>query len=179
MSNDRPPAPLELLRSLKERGIEPSLEERILLGTDGSVTFLLEVLTGDEVGVETLEQRVVPATAGQAASLGIDTGDGVNVRRVVLRGDRPLVYAESLTPVGRLEPRFREALLRRDKPIGRIMAELSIEARRDIKELGVTESGPGADVLGREELFYREYDITRNGEVLMQIREEFPSGLFD
>ncbi len=177
--NERKGSPLDLLEALEETGVHPSEEERLLLGTDGSVTFLLEVLTGEPVAVETLEQRVVRADLQQAALLDVNEGDEVNLRRVLLVGDRPLVYAESLTPLSRLEPSFHDELMRQDKPIGRIMAEQEIEARRDLQELGVARDGRGCEALDREELFFREYDVIRNGEVLMHIREEFPSGLFD
>lgn len=172
-------SPLKMLNRLVLQGVELSREERLLLGTDGSVTFLLEVLTGSEVEVETLEQRIVYADARKAGALGIPEGGEVNYRRVVLRtGEAPLIYAESLTPISRLEPEFREELMREDKPIGRIMAEQSIEARRDIVRMGVLQGSRGCDVLGVDEVLFREYEIVREGEVLMHIREEFPSGLF-
>lgn len=173
----REKSPLDMLRELSERGVEPTREERLLLGTDGSVTFLLEVLTGERVEVETLEQRTVYADAASAASLGIVEGGEVNHREVVLTGPDPLVYAGSLTPLSRLEPAFREELIREDKPIGRIMAEQGIEARRDIREMGLVSDGRGAGVFGSGEILFREYDVVRNGEVLIHIREEFPSGL--
>lgn len=171
-------SPLDMIRDLQESGVEPSREERLLLGTDGSVTFLLEVLTGERVEVETLEQREVYADAARASALGIVEGGEVNHREVVLTGPDPLVYAESLTPLSRLEPAFREELMKEDKPIGRIMAEQGIEARRDIEEMGVVRDGRGAEVLGTDETYFREYHVVRNGEVLIHIREEFPSGLF-
>jgi len=179
VSDTDPRSPLDLLGELKEKGVELSSEEELLLGTDGSVTFLLEVLTGREVLVETLEQRLVEASEDQAEALGVKAGDEVNLRRVVLRTDRPLVYAESLTPVKRLEPEFYDKLLREDKPIGRIMAERSIEARRDLREMGTATVSKGCEVLDVDEVLYRVYDVVRNGEVLMNIREEFPSGQFD
>lgn len=173
-------SPLDLIRGLeREEGVELSEEERLLLGTDGSVTFLLEVLTGHEVAVETLGQEVVPASGEQAEALGIREGSEVNGRRVVLTGGGgDLIYAESWTPLEQLEPEFEEELMREEKPIGRIMAEQGIEARRDLREMGVTEEGEGVEVLGEGSLFFREYDIVREGDVLMRIREEFSSGLF-
>jgi beta-ribofuranosylaminobenzene 5'-phosphate synthase len=35
--------------------------QKMLLGTDGSVTSLLEIITGSPIEIETLAQRVVPA----------------------------------------------------------------------------------------------------------------------
>lgn len=169
----------EMLRELE--GPEPSTEEKLLLGTDGSVTFLLEVLTGEEAEVETLEQKVEevgPERARVMGSLNLPAGSEVNFRRVLLSSGDASIYAESWTPLARLEPFFIDDLLREDKPIGIIMAEHGIEARRDIKEMGVTD-GVDNPIFEGEVLFYREYDIVRNGEVMIHIREEFPSNTFD
>src|SRR3970040_1362718 len=75
---------------------------RICAGTDGSVTQLLEVLTGKSVKVETISQNVVKATPEIAKLLDIETGDDVNDRLVTLKVD-DIVYvlAKSLTPINR------------------------------------------------------------------------------
>ena len=59
--------------------------QKMLLGTDGSVTSLLEVVTGSPVEIETLVQRVVPADEAVARELQIDPGDEVNYRVVLLK----------------------------------------------------------------------------------------------
>jgi len=74
--------------------------------TDGSVTTLLEVLTGKPVVVKTLLQQVVRADTERAAALDVEEGDNINYRVVVLKNDdddRPLIYAESYTPIARVQ----------------------------------------------------------------------------
>ncbi|MBU4077164.1 MAG: DUF98 domain-containing protein, partial [Euryarchaeota archaeon] len=62
--------------ALKRQDIPACL--RICAGTDGSVTLLLELLTGKAVTVSTLEQSVIKATPDIAGLLEIEDGDEVN-----------------------------------------------------------------------------------------------------
>ncbi|MDP2841213.1 MAG: chorismate pyruvate-lyase family protein, partial [Candidatus Methanoperedens sp.] len=57
---------------------------RICAGTDGSVTQLLEMLTGKTVEVKTLKQGIIKATPDIAKLLDIGIGDEVNSRLVTL-----------------------------------------------------------------------------------------------
>ncbi|MHC1689051.1 MAG: chorismate pyruvate-lyase family protein [Methanothrix sp.] len=109
--------------------------QKMLLGTDGSVTSLLEVITGSPIEIETLEQRTVPATETVARDLSVNPGDDVNYRVVRLKktaGGETLIYAVSHTPLQRLEASFRDDLTRADIPIGVILKKHQIESRRDI-----------------------------------------------
>ena len=118
-----------------------SKAQRLLLMTDGSVTTLLEVLTGKPVVVTTLLQQVVKADTDRAADLDVTEGDNINYRVVVLKNeddDRPLIYAESYTPIARLQKEFRHDLMKADIPIGRIMAQRKIESRREIRRIETT-----------------------------------------
>ena len=71
-------------------------EEKILLGTDGSITNILEILFEGECRVETINQKIV---------------DNTNYREVILKvNDLPLVYAVSKTPF-KLLPGITKKLL--------------------------------------------------------------------
>lgn len=59
--------------------------QKMLLGTDGSVTNLLEIVTGQPVEIETLEQRTLPADEAVAAELVVRPGDEINYRAVKLK----------------------------------------------------------------------------------------------
>jgi beta-ribofuranosylaminobenzene 5'-phosphate synthase len=75
--------------------------QKMLLGTDGSVTCLLEVVTGSPVEIETLAQRVVAADERTARELEIEPGDEVNYRVVKLKSSasgETLIHATSLAP---------------------------------------------------------------------------------
>ena len=144
---------------------------RICAGTDGSVTQLLEVLTGKRVKVETISQSVVKASTQIAGLLDIETGDYVNDRLVTLKVD-DLVYvlAKSLTPINRIPGGIKDDLMRADIPIGRILREHKLETRRDIFNIRILHR----DFFGELPVLSREYKIIYENKVLMWINECFP-----
>ncbi len=154
---------------LKRPDIPASL--RICAGTDGSVTQLLEVLTGKSVKVETISQNIVKASPQIAELLDIETGDDVNDRLVTLKVD-DIVYvlAKSLSPINRIPSGIRDDLMRADIPIGRILREHKLETRRDILNIRILHR----DFFGDLPVLSREYKIIYENKVLMWINECFP-----
>jgi beta-ribofuranosylaminobenzene 5'-phosphate synthase len=159
--------------------------QKILLGTDGSVTQLLESVTGHPVSVRTREQEVVKADTLAAEHLNIAPGDAVNHRIVELcdaTTGEVLVYAKSQTPVARLAPEFRDDLMKADIPIGRIIERHHIEARREILTARVTSAKDDVSgifsVCRNEPLLMRQYQIIHGGEPLIFIEEQFPYNKF-
>ncbi len=161
-----------------------SKAQRLLLFTDGSVTTLLEVMTGKPVVVTTLVQRIVKADTERAAALDIEEGDNINYRVVVLRNrgeKKPLIYAESFAPIARLQKEFRHDLMKADVPIGKIMTQRHIESRREIRSIEVVHNEELSDLFGVSHdvhMLSRAYDIISNGLVLMRIHETFPITCF-
>ena len=155
--------------ALKRQDIPACL--RICAGTDGSVTLLLELLTGKAVSVRTLEQNVVKATPEIAKLLEIDPGDEVNTRLVTLSADG-LVYvlAKSLSAIKRMPKEVRSDLMRADIPIGKILREHKLETRRDILKIEMVRS----EFFGEVPVLSREYRIIYKGKTLMWINECFP-----
>ncbi len=154
---------------LKRPDIPASL--RICAGTDGSVTQLLEVLTGKTIEVKTLEQNVIKATPDVAKLLDIDIGDEVNSRLVTLdAGGTVYVLAKSLAPVKRMPQLVRDDLMRADIPIGRILREHRLETRRDILDIEIVQN----DFFGSLPVLSRKYKIIHKNRVLMWINECFP-----
>ncbi len=155
--------------------------QKMLLGTDGSVTGLLQVVTGSHIEIETLMQKVVPAEESVAAELSVAAGELVNHRIVKLkRADtgETLVYAVSHTPLKRLEPSFKDDLIRADIPIGSILKKHRIESRREITAAGFCRADQEMSrifrTLPRELMLSRSYKIIRQGEPLIAISETFP-----
>jgi beta-ribofuranosylaminobenzene 5'-phosphate synthase len=161
-----------------------SKAQQLLLMTDGSVTTLLEVLTGKPVVVTTLLQQIVKADADKAVDLDVAEGDNINYRVVVLKNEneyRPLIYAESYTPIGRLQKDFRHDLMKADIPIGRIMAQRKIESRPEIRSVEETLNEDLSDLFGVPRnipMLSRTYDIISHAMVLIRITETFPSTSF-
>ena len=159
--------------------------QKFLLGTDGSVTQILESITGKKVVIRTLTQKVIPADRAVADNLSIAEGDPVNFRIVEIRTEKSgkvLIYAISHTPVNRLSPAFKEDLMKADIPIGRIIKQHHIEARREILNARVT---PATDEMGRvfaicknEPVLARQYQIIHAGKPLIFIEEQFPYNRF-
>jgi chorismate-pyruvate lyase len=144
---------------------------RICAGTDGSVTQLLEVLTGKTVEVKTLGQGIIKATPDIAKLLYIEVGDEVNSRLVTLdAGGTIYVLAKSLAPVKRMPQAVRDDLMRADIPIGRILREHKLETRRDILKMEIVRQ----DFFGNVPVLSREYRIIYENKVLMWIKEFFP-----
>lgn len=156
--------------------------QRILLGTDGSVTRILELATGSPVAVTTLLQAVEPADRDVAERLDVDVGQDVNHRIVELRNTRTgetLIYAESYTPLSRLSPSFREDMMRADVPIGRILERHRLETRREIvgMDAGLREESVAGrfGLAGNPRFLSRQYRIIHQDRPLMHIEETFPA----
>lgn len=152
---------LDILRGLEKEKKLSSLE-RVLAVTDGSVTHMLEAHFGP-VRIRTLSQEVKEAGV-LANELNVAKTDSVNFREVEIvdQFGRVLVRARSWTPLKRLEPEFKDDLMKADVPIGKLLVKHHIEARRELLDARVER--------GR---IVRTYDIIRNGEVLMRVEERF------
>ena len=128
----------DFLEKLKSFEIPTCL--RVCCGTDGSVTFLLEIMTRKPVTVTTESQYTVKADKEMAALLGVEEGSEINDRVVRLSaGDTVFVQARSLSPLERMPETMKEQLMRADIPIGQILRSHNLETRRDMGELKVLE----------------------------------------
>lgn len=160
----------DFLEKLKNFEIPTCL--RVCCGTDGSVTFLLEIMTRQPVNVETESQHIRKADREMAELLGIKEGSEVNDRKVRLyAGDRVFVHARSLSPLERMPDTMREQLMRADIPIGRILRDHGLETRRDMGELKILK---GETSFGDTPVLSRSYKIVHKNSVLMWINEQFP-----
>ncbi len=162
-----------------EKAVNLSPVQKILLTTDGSVTRIFEAVTGEEISVSTEEQRIIPADEKIAKVLKIDPGDEVNFRVVNLRNSKGiLAHATSYAPLKRIDEGFREKITKADVPIGKIMSELKIEARREIGSCSVIRADERLAGLFKvpenTALLKRNYNIIHKNEVLLNITETFP-----
>jgi beta-ribofuranosylaminobenzene 5'-phosphate synthase len=159
--------------------------QKFLLGTDGSVTQILEAITGTTVVIKTLVQKIITADPTIAKRLDISQGDPVNYRVVEIKtpsSGEVLIYAISHTPISRLSPTFKNDLMKADIPIGRIIQNHRIEARREILNARVSPPTEEAtrifSLCGKEPLLSRQYRIIHNGKPLIFIEEQFPYNKF-
>jgi len=154
--------------------------QKILLATDGSVTRILDVLRG-MVNIKTLVQEFQDADAEIAQELEIDEGDEINYRVVIIGTTEPLIHAVSYIPVKRLNNDFKDDLIRADIPIGRILKKHNVESRREVDSVNLEEPSPELrEIFNTDALMLsRTYNIIRNNEILIRIKETFPLTSFD
>ncbi|MDD4750110.1 MAG: chorismate pyruvate-lyase family protein [Methanosarcinaceae archaeon] len=145
---------------------------RVCCGNDGSVTFLLELMTRSPVKVLTEAQCIRRASRQEAVLLEIEEGSKLNFRKVRLyAGDTLFAQAKSLSPLERMPPSMQEELMRAEIPIGKILREHALETRRDMGELKVLKEKTS---FGSTPVLSRTYKIIHKNNVLMWIKEEFP-----
>lgn len=188
MDKKRPP--MASLTMLKVEQMFSSLHcklsklQKLILLTDGSITTLLEIITGKPVTVKTLIQEITKADYEFSELLEIEEGDNINYRVVILKNvgsETPLIYAESYTPISRLQKQFKRDLMKADVPIGKIMRERKIESRREIEKIESLfndELSEIFDVSHHVPMLSRTYNIINNNMVLIRITETFPSTSF-
>ncbi|KZX10637.1 chorismate lyase [Methanobrevibacter filiformis] len=168
------------IAKLENENIKLSNTQKILLATDGSVTTILDVLNG-KIAIKTLIQEFRKATSEIANLLNINEGEDVNFRVVLMyKDDKPLIHAISYIPIKRLDENFKKDLIGADIPIGRILRKYNVESRREIKNVSIEPTNNDFTELFKTdaELLTRDYVIIRYGEVLIWIKETFPTDYF-
>lgn len=155
---------------------------RVLLGHDGSMTGLMELISCCEVAIRTIKQSVVSCPAEVADLLAVEVGEPANEREIVIvrmSDELPLLYARSYAPLSRLKPVFQADLMMADIPIGKIMQKYRIEARREIRDVGYLERDHQLELLLAcpGPYLWRVYNIITHGKPLITVKECFSVAL--
>lgn len=159
--------------------ITPSLFQKVLLTTDGTVGEILQVFAGEPIKVCKLSHEV-GASAETAPFLNVAEHDQVLRRSVLLTGSRsgtPFIYAESSLRVDVLDPTLLDALCATDNSIGQLLRNRRQETFREILASGWDEAGECALHFAIEPwdlLLWRTYRILVASEPMMLITEKFP-----
>jgi len=159
--------------------------QKILLTTDGSITRLLEVLTGNPVIIITKIKATISVDEELAKELKIEFREKTNYRVVYLKNtdsDRALIFARSWTPIMRLGGAIKEDLTSTDIAIGKILAKHKLETRREVISMDLLEAD---DILKEafklksgELMLSRYYNIIHEAKILIRINEIFPLSSF-
>jgi len=172
MANSKDPGPASFTRF-----------QRMLLGTDGTVTHILEAYAEEAVEVvKLLQEYDTPNDADLPLDLAPD--DKVLRRHVLLQGRgsrRHLMYAEAVVALGRVDPAVLDGLLGTDEPIGVLLAERRTETFREILRVAREPAGELGVHFGLDaaaELISRTYVIVKDSRPLMLITEKFPTDSF-
>ncbi len=180
-NHDLSPPPSSTLATEVSASLTPF--QRILLGTDGTVTHLLEVYAGEPVEVVKLRQDFDTSDDGDAP-LDLSRSDKVLRRRVLLRGarsGRTLLHAEAVVVLDRVDAVFLHGLMETDKPIGTLLTETRAETFREILLVGRRPGGASSahfDVGAADEVIFRTYRIVARRKPIVLITETFPAGSF-
>jgi chorismate-pyruvate lyase len=154
--------------------------QKILMVHDGSMTSILEVLN-EKITIKTLIQKFETPSSKIAKVLNIKENDEVNYRVVLMhKNNIPLIHALSYTPLKRLKNEFKEDLIKKDLPIGKILKKYNVESRREIENVSIEPSTNEISKLfnSNSDLLTREYSIIKNNEKLIWIKETFPLDYF-
>lgn len=157
-----------------------SLFQKILLATDGTVTDLIALYTGEPIRVKKLEQSIREQAAPQR--LQCSGPARLLIRRILLSGaNKNYLFADSVFVFERFSKSIQDQLLNTDKPIGLMWKDERLEMYREIVEQKVE---PCAEAAQHFELptsapfVSRTYLIHHNGKPLGAITEKWPLSLF-
>jgi chorismate-pyruvate lyase len=166
--------------------IEPaklSSFQRILLTTDGTLTEILEAYLFEPIQIIKLSEEII-LTIQDIPLLDLKSGSEVIERKVLLQGKisrKNFIYAESLLVHERLEPKFRDELLKSKIPMGRLWLEHKIETFKEI----IDSSQQLAENLSNyfkiqteDRMLSRTYRVFSNHQPIMMITEKFPENYF-
>lgn len=167
------------MQSIEQRIAEDaslSLLQKVLLTTDGTVTQLLEIYTGQKISVRRLEHAM---QSGGPAILSVSATEPVLSRRILLCGERPCMYAHSLLVPSRLPPGMQEMMMRTDTPMGQLWKAQKLETFREVVDYRREHDQGVAELLGSSvRLLSRSYLIHAGGAPLGLITEKFPENRF-
>ncbi len=157
---------------------------RVLLVTDSTVTRILEAYLWEPISVEKCLQEETFLKQDEPL-LGVQKGESVILRRILLRGvrtDKVYTFAESLIRIQLLEPSIQKDLLDGRLGIGELLRDRRLETYREILEFGKEKAGEELalyfKIKGDDPVYYRRYRITMKGLPVILITERFFEGHF-
>ena len=157
-----------------------SLLQKILLSTDGTVTDLIALYTGEQIRVEKLEQNVRTEVPPQV--LASEVSVRVLSRKILLTGaSKNYLFADSLFLIDRFSSSIQHQLLTTDKPIGLMWKHERLETYREIVDQRVEPSPSIAhyfNLSASEPFVSRTYVIYHAGKPLGAITEKWPLSFF-
>ena len=154
-----------------------SVQQKVLLTTDGTVTQLLEIYSGEKISVQKLEHALMK---GGPSSLEVSATESVLSRRILLRGTtRPYMYAHSWLVLSRMPQGMQESILRTRTPIGQLWKAARLETFREIIDFRREQDHEIAALFAVETLLLsRTYLISAGGAPMGLIVEKFPVNFF-
>lgn len=157
-----------------------SMQQQILLNTDGTVTDLIALLAGESIRITKLQQELV-FERGPAA-LALNEPQNLLRRIVLLSGkEKHYLYAESYFVLERMPQTMQVELLETDTPIGLLWKKARLEMYREIverKSESCPELCPHFSAMEGETFLSRSYLVHHQQQPLGIITEKFPASYF-
>jgi len=161
-------------------GLSLTLFQKVLLTTDGSVTELLRLYSGEQITVAKIEQSLRRGTGPKELECSPDTQ--LLHRKIMLKGPtRNYVFAKSIFVFNRFSPSIQAKLLETEAPIGLLWRQEKVEMYREIIETKVElckTTSAYFNLPGDSQLFSRTYLIFQAAKPLGIITEKFPATYF-
>ncbi|MCS4304853.1 chorismate pyruvate-lyase family protein [Chryseobacterium sp. BIGb0232] len=153
--------------------------QKVMMKTDGTVTDLVALYTGDIITVNVLRQQRISELP---TFLDLSSGDSVLRRIVLLQGkENNYVYAESLFVFNRLSDYVQQKLVESDSPIGLLWKQEKFECYREILDVTLERNDRVANYFNESddsEILSRTYAIYTDKRILGIITEKFPISIF-
>jgi chorismate-pyruvate lyase len=157
-----------------------SLFQKILLATDGTVTDLVALYTGESIRVKKLDQAIRVETAPHELQCAEPTR--LLSRKILLCGvEQNYLYADSIFVFERFSQSIQDQLLNTDRPIGLLWKEDRLETYREVINQKIEISPEIAkhfDLDPQAPLVSRTYLIYHNGKSVGAITEKWPRSFF-
>jgi chorismate-pyruvate lyase len=157
-----------------------SLLQRILLATDGTVTNLIALYTGEEIRVKKLRQEILK----EIAPPELRCAEPIRLlrREILLAGaSKNFLYANSVFAFERFSKSIQDDLIATDRPIGLLWKQERLETYREVVEQ-VIEPCPNIashfELTADERFVSRTYLIHHGGKPLGSITEKWPVAWF-
>ena len=155
------------------------LLQEALLRTDGTVTDLLELFTGEAIRIKKL------SPGHYADECDWPKGEAPSVRDVILCGKSTgtrYIFAHTHLYPEVLPPAVQIRLAETTMPIGKVLRECRLEDFRQIEDRGSRQMPAIAVLLGMpptDRMQWRRYSVISGGLVVMEITEVFSERLFN
>ncbi|NOU51271.1 DUF98 domain-containing protein [Pseudoalteromonas sp. JBTF-M23] len=157
-----------------------SLFQKVLFTTDGTVTRLLELYTGEKIKVNKLDQGISTGISSQV--LGCTEDDPLLRRTILLSGAaKHYIYADSVFIFEKLSTNIQYSLLQSDTPIGLLWEKEKTEIYRKIIDYKSEICEASSSHFGLEPntpMLSRTYLVINNGAPFGVINEKFPMSYF-
>lgn len=154
--------------------------QKIILGTDGTVTQLIESIVDEKLVVNKLFEADVDSDTIATTSSEQQAETHCQRRVILLQGETsglPYLYADSLVYHGNMNVNFSRALTHSQIPIGKAWEKFQVETYKTLLSWGfeyANELAPHFAISSHDLVLYRTYLVFSQGKKIFRITEKFP-----